>query len=204
MKIDKAAVKAELDADTRDVSALWNRAVQDYNATTGIPLAQPHFKDAQEMMKFGNEGAEQFQSWRHGDKRVDKLRSLFMQNIDFIETGAKQLIAAATPAFPPAAAIGTALTFVLTGCKGQSADYDAIVNFFEDMNNFLQRVTIIEKRVPRKKAYQNALMDVFSSLLHMCAVAHKFIKLGRFSKFSPCVYCLPLTVEQRSGPSIRF
>lgn len=182
MTIDKVAVKAELDADNRNVSDLWNKAVQGYNITTGIPLATPHFKNTQDMINFGNEGAEQFQSWRHGDKRVDKLRSLFMQDIDFIEVGAKQLIVAATPAFPPAAAIGTAMTLVLSGCRGQTADDDAVVNFFEDMNNFLQRVTIIEKRVPRKKAYQNALMDVFSSLLHMCAVAHKFIALGRFSK----------------------
>lgn len=183
MTIDKAAVKAELDADTRNISGLWNQAVQAYNATTGIPLAAPHFKDTKDMIKFGTEGAEQFQSWRHGDKRVDKLRSLFMQNIDFIEAGAKQLVAAASASFPPAAAIGTAMTLVLSGVKGQKADYDAVVNFFEDMNNFLQRVTIIEKRVPRKKAYQNALMDVFSSLLHMCAVAHKFIALGRFSTY---------------------
>lgn len=181
--IDKKAIKAVLDADKRDITSLWNEAVEAWNLTTGIPLAGSQFKSTNEMIQFGHAGAEAFQSWRHGDKRVDKLRTLFMQNIGFIETGANQLIAAASGAFPPAAAIGTALTLVLGGCKNQKADYDAVVNFFEDMNNFLQRVTIIEKRVPRKPAYQNALMDVFSSLLHMCAVARKFVDIGRFSTY---------------------
>lgn len=49
------------------------------------------------------------------------------------------------------------------------------------MNNFLQRVSIIESRLPQKWAYQNALMDVFTALLKMCAFAQKFIEQGRFS-----------------------
>jgi len=51
------------------------------------------------------------------------------------------------------------------------------------MNSFLQRITILESRLPSYPAYRNCLMDVFTSLLEMCGFATKYIELGRFSKF---------------------
>lgn len=57
-----------------------------------------------------------------------------------------------------------------------------VVVFFEDMNSFLERVTILETRLPSSKAYQNCLMDVFTSFLTLTGYAHKYIELGRFSK----------------------
>lgn len=50
------------------------------------------------------------------------------------------------------------------------------------MNSFLERVTILETRLPSQKAYQNCLMDVFTSFLTLTGYAHKYIELGRFSK----------------------
>lgn len=63
-----------------------------------------------------------------------------------------------------------------------SADYDVVVVFFDGMNSFLQRVVILETRLPPHKAYQNCLMDVFTSFLTLTGYAHKYIELGRFSK----------------------
>ena len=60
-----------------------------------------------------------------------------------------------------------------------------VVVFFEDMNSFLQRIVILETRLPKYNAYQNCLMDVFTSFLNMCGFAHKYIELGRFSKKHP-------------------
>lgn len=50
------------------------------------------------------------------------------------------------------------------------------------MNSFLQRVTILEARLTPNKAFQNCLMDVFTSFLTLTGYAHKYIELGRFSK----------------------
>jgi len=50
------------------------------------------------------------------------------------------------------------------------------------MNSFLSRVIILEKRMPSHRAYQNCLMDVFTSFLRMCGFATEYIKLGRFSR----------------------
>lgn len=173
------ATKFSLQNDRRDIKDLWNDALKEYKGIVGREL-QPTFKSTDDMIQHATSEKDSFSKWRHDGKTLDKLRGIFMQNIGFIEVGSQKLIAAATPAFPPAAAIGTALTFVLATCKGQSADYDVVTAFFEDMNNFLQRVTILEGRVPDYRAYQACLMDVFTALLMMCAFATKFIAKGRF------------------------
>jgi hypothetical protein len=106
-------MKEELEKDTRDVADLWSEAIRQYNGVVGVEL-KPQFTNVQAMIDFGSEEMGKFRKFRHNDKKVDRLRSLFKDNIDYIEKGAQQLIAAATPAFPPAAAIGTAFTYMLT------------------------------------------------------------------------------------------
>ncbi|KAJ4290854.1 hypothetical protein N0V90_010049 [Kalmusia sp. IMI 367209] len=181
-KVDVRRIKEELDKDTRDVSDLWNDALRSYKGIVGVGLT-PTYTSVDEMIKAGTEQMNAFHKFRHNDKKVDKLRSLFMSNLDYIEKGAQQIIAAATPAFPPAAAIGTALTYMLSACKQVSADYDVVTAFFEDMNAFLQRITILESRLPSYPAYRNCLMDVFTSVLEMCGFATKYIQLRRFKKW---------------------
>ncbi|RBR06164.1 uncharacterized protein FIESC28_11179 [Fusarium coffeatum] len=173
---------ADLQEENRDVADLWKDALKAYKGIVGFDL-EKKFDNVQAMIDQGTKEMNNFHSFRHNDKKVDKLRSLFANNLDYIQKGANQLIAAATPAFPPAAAIGTAITFMLGACRDQRADYDLVVVFFEDMNSFLQRVVILETRLPGHKAYQNCLMDVFTSFLTMCGYAHKYIELGRFKKW---------------------
>lgn len=181
-------IKAKLQADSRDISVIWNEAISQYNETANqhkdtsrVALTTPSYKNTQVMLDFCHMEMQRFHFFRNGDKKVDRLRALFMQNIDLIDAGSKQLLTAVSASFPPALAISTAMTFVLTAFRSQRADYDIVANFFEDMNNFLQRVTIIEKRVPAKRAYTNALMDVFVALLQLCAIARKYILQKRFS-----------------------
>lgn len=110
---DVQTIKKELAADNRDVADLWNDALRKYKGIVGEDLL-PKFTSVDAMIKFGTEEMNGFHKFRHSDKKVDRLRSLFAANLDYIAKGAQQLIAAATPAFPPAAAIGTALTYMLS------------------------------------------------------------------------------------------
>ncbi|KAJ4251856.1 hypothetical protein NW762_011153 [Fusarium torreyae] len=177
--------KPKFDPNTeegRDVADLWKDALKAYKGIVGFDL-EKKFDSVQAMIDQGTHEMNNFHKFRHNDKKVDKLRTLFANNLEYIEKGASQLISAATPAFPPAAAIGTAITFMLGACRDQRADYDLVVVFFEDMNSFLQRTVILESRLPAHKAYQNCLMDVFTSFLTMCGYAHKYIELGRFKKW---------------------
>jgi hypothetical protein len=110
---DVQAIKKELASDSRDVADLWTDALRKYKGIVGEDL-QLRFTSVDAMISFGTQEMNNFHQFRHNQKKVDKLRSLFTANLDYIQKGAQQLIAAATPAFPPAAAIGTALTYMLS------------------------------------------------------------------------------------------
>jgi hypothetical protein len=175
-------LETQLKSDDRDVADLWKEALKSYQSIVGFDLDRK-FDNAQSMLDFGTDQMNNFHKFRHDKGKVDRLRTLFSANLDLIEKGSNQIIAAAAPAFPPAAAIGTALTYMLQACRSVSADYDIIIVFFEDMNSFLTRITILETRLPQHKAYQNCLMEVFTSFLTLCGFAHKYIELGRFKKW---------------------
>ncbi|KAI8239766.1 hypothetical protein K4K57_001185 [Colletotrichum sp. SAR 10_99] len=175
-------VEKQLSTDDRDVKDLWQEALKGYQGIVGFSLERK-FDNVQSMLDFGTEQMNKFHKFRHDKGKVDRLRTLLASNLDYVEKGANQIIDAASPAFPPAAAIGTALTYILQACRSVSADYDIVIVFFEDMNSFLQRISILESRLPQKRAYQNCLMEVFTSLLNMCGFAHKYIELGRFKKW---------------------
>ena len=81
------------------------------------------------MITFGTQEMNSFHQFRHNQKKVDKLRSLFAANLDYIAKGAQQLIAAAAPAFPPAAAMGTALTYMLSVCARRLPDHQSTRSF---------------------------------------------------------------------------
>lgn len=106
-------IKASLDKDTRDVADLWTECLRKYKGIVGEDLTL-RFTSVQAMIDFGSTEMDNFHQFRHNKKKVDKLRTLFKENLGYIEKGAQQLVAAATPAFPPAAAIGTALTYMLS------------------------------------------------------------------------------------------
>lgn len=110
---EKKLAAEDIEKDNRDVADLWKDALKQYKGIVGFDL-QPKFNNVQAMVDFGTGEMNAFHKFRHNSKKVDKLRSLFAANIDYIEKGAQQLISAATPAFPPAAAIGTAITYLLS------------------------------------------------------------------------------------------
>lgn len=119
VKIEPHRIKNELDQDRRDVSDLWIEALRNYKGIVGVAL-QPRFASIAEIIDAGTAEMNRFHKYRHDDKKVDELRKLFISNMDFVEQGTQQLVSAATPAFPPAAAIGTALTMMLgvsTSCS---------------------------------------------------------------------------------------
>ncbi|KAL7788360.1 hypothetical protein V8C37DRAFT_388324 [Trichoderma ceciliae] len=166
----------------RVIADLWQDALRAYKGIVGFDLERK-FDNIHAMIDQATDEMNNFRKFRHNEKKVDKLRTLLMTNLDYIDAGTQQLVSAASPAFPPAAAIGTAITYFLGACRLVSADYDTITIFLEDMKSFLQRILILEARLPQNKQYQACLMEVFTSFLTMCGFAHKFVELGRFKKW---------------------
>ncbi|KAH7304596.1 hypothetical protein B0I35DRAFT_401084 [Stachybotrys elegans] len=179
---ENAALPLRLEGDHREMGDIWVAALSRYKGIMGFEL-ELKYTSMQDVIDAGAKEMEGFHKWRHNRGKIDRLRTLFTENLDFLEQGSQQLLTAATASFPPAAAIGTALTYLLSACRKQSADYDVVETFFEDMQSFLKRADILGSRVPQNRGWQNCLMDVFTSLLEMSGIATKFVELGRFKKW---------------------
>lgn len=107
---------------------------------------------------------------------------MIAENADMIQGAAKQVADAACVAFPPSSAILTAFTLVMTASSQVSADYDMIEGFFSIMRSLLQRLSLLENKIPVEKTFQTFLINVFSSLLYLFAKASAYCKKGRLSK----------------------
>lgn len=63
-----------------------------------------------------------------------------------------------------------------------SADYDKISGFFEDLDLYLHRLKILEKWVPPIPELEVALTEVLKSVLVLCGICAKYIKMKRIGK----------------------
>ena len=79
-----------------------------------------------------------------------------------------------------------------------SADYDKIAGLFEDLDLYLSRLKILEKWVPPVPELEVALTEVLTSVLVLCGICAKYIKMKRlgetFASSLPLEYFLTIVL----------
>lgn len=73
-----------------------------------------------------------------------------------------------------------------------SADYDKIIEFFEDLDSYLSRLKVLEVDVmdmPTIPELKTVLIEVLVSVLDLCGIATKYIKIKRIGE-SNLHHCL--------------
>lgn len=118
---------------------------------------------------------------------MDKLRSVLASNAEVVLSSAQVIAQAAAAAFPPSSTILTAFTYVMKASQDVSKDYDKITAFFEEMNTFLERVQIIEKKLPSYESYKSHLVRVFAAVLKICGLTTKATKDGRLKRWGKTI-----------------
>lgn len=79
----------------------------------------------------------------------------------------------------------SAFNYVMNASKAVSDDYDMILQFFDITHSFLERVSMLENRMPGIREFQKFLLDVFKALLTLCAIARKYrMGQGRLKKWA--------------------
>lgn len=66
-----------------------------------------------------------------------------------------------------------------------SADYEKIAGFFEDLDMYLHRLKVLEEWVPRLPELEVVLTNVFTSVLVLCGISAKYIKMKRIGDYAP-------------------
>ena len=67
--------------------------------------------------------------------------------------------------------------------SGVSSSYDALLDLFECIGNFLQRL-VVYTRIPPTHEMADIIVKIMVELLSVLALATKQIMQGRFSKFA--------------------
>lgn len=128
------AITTTTEKDSTDIGELWSEALKSYYVTTGQDLRTlPRFTSVNDILNDAQLKNDLFDNFRHDKGKVDKLRSAVTRNSDLVMKGAEYIAQAAIPvssfdcaisktstnsneAFPPAAAILTAFTYVMKVC----------------------------------------------------------------------------------------
>ena len=137
--------------EATDLGVMWQQALDEYANESGGKDLRGTDSSQWNMGRILGDQEEQlqlFSVFRHDKGRVDKLRSLVSKNSQIIQSVASNIANAASSAFPPSAAILTAFNCVMNASKAVSEDYDMIVQFFDIVNSFLERVSMLEDRIP--------------------------------------------------------
>ncbi|TGO07453.1 hypothetical protein BTUL_0275g00150 [Botrytis tulipae] len=169
-------VRTRIDATT-DVGAIWKAAIVRYEDITKVKIeSAAKANNVDEILKNIREREDMFKGYRHDGSKVDKFRSLVSKSLDPIEKLGNVVGQAATTAFPPSTAIFTAAV------NSVSSDYEKIAGLFEDLNLYLNRLKILESSVPPVPELKVALIEVLTSVLVLCAISTKYIKMKRIVK----------------------
>ncbi|TAQ84511.1 hypothetical protein B7494_g7175 [Chlorociboria aeruginascens] len=176
------SIRPKADAIT-DIGAIWKAAIVRYEEITMVKidsLAGANSVDG--VLDEIHERETKFKGYRHDGSKLDKFRSLVRKSMGPIEKLSNIIAQAALNSFPPSTAIFTAVSFLIKAANSVSADYDKIVGFFEDLDLYLNRLKILEKWVPPVPELEVALTEVLTSVLVLCAICAKYIKMKRIVK----------------------
>ncbi len=139
-----------MERELTDLGGLWQEALFKYRQESGVDL-----QEVASGLDMSTVLAEQqtqllvFGEFRHNKGKVDELRNLVSRNTGLLRGIVTHGLQAATGAFPPCSAILAAFNLVMNASKAVSDDYDMIVAFFDIMNSFLERISLLEKRMPQ-------------------------------------------------------
>jgi hypothetical protein len=92
-------------------------------------------------------------------------------------------------------------SLVICVCQAASrvtSSYDALLNLFESLGNFLKRLEVYTT-IPPTPMMMDLIIKIMVELLSVLALATKQIKQGRFSKCAVKYMSLMLNVSQRNS-----
>ncbi|EPE36656.1 Ankyrin repeat-containing protein [Glarea lozoyensis ATCC 20868] len=162
---------------TTDVGAIWKAALVRYEAITTVKIESlGAANNVEEILADIHERETKFKTYRHDSSKLDRFRSLVSRSLGTIEKLSNMVAQAVSTLFPPSTAIFTA------AAGSVSADYDKITGLFEDLDLYLSRLKILETWVPSVPELEVALAEVLASVLCLCAISAKYIKVKRIVK----------------------
>ncbi|KAF8267061.1 hypothetical protein EI94DRAFT_1701289 [Lactarius quietus] len=163
--------------------AIIDKALAEYREQIGVELDKHPFVDElrgrdspDDVLKLLEEKANAFKVYRDGNRTLINWLSPVVQVVHVLSG----VLGEAVP-IKPAKAIFVGVDVLITAADGVSSSYDALVELFECIANFLNRLRIYTD-IPLTPSMTDILVKIMVELLSVFALATKQIKQGRFTQ----------------------
>ncbi|KAF8262384.1 hypothetical protein EI94DRAFT_1704822 [Lactarius quietus] len=173
---------------TFQVQPILDAALVDYSKQVGIDLITHPLADnlrsctsPDDVLKVLEDKAKEFKDFRDGNRKLINWLSPVVHvvhNLCAVLGASITLIP-----FKPANAIFSGVDVLITAASLVGSSYDALVDLFECLGNFLKRLRIYSD-IPLIPSMAEISAKIMVELLSVLALATKQIKQGRLKKFA--------------------
>ncbi|KAH9965155.1 hypothetical protein BJV74DRAFT_990815, partial [Russula compacta] len=170
------------------LESIFQSALEEYENQTGINLIQhplaiqlERCSSVESITDILEQQAQAFREFRGGNNKIMTLLKHAVQVLHKLSAPAALGEHIGIPV-SLVKTIHTSIGTLLSTVKDVSASYDALVDLFESISNFLKRLDIYTK-IPRTTAMTEIIIKILVQLIRTLAVATKQIKQGRLKKF---------------------
>ncbi|KAI0292985.1 hypothetical protein B0F90DRAFT_193652 [Multifurca ochricompacta] len=168
--------------------SLFETALNEFEKRANTSLLQHqlaikliHCQDADSVISILQQEANKFNKFRGEDGNVMKWIKRTVHVLYSLSTSGV-LGNSLGLSFPPANAIFAGIGILLGAIKDVSSSYDALVDLFESMENFLRRLDIYTK-IPSTTAMTAIVVKILIEFLSTLALATEQVKQGRLRAF---------------------
>ncbi|KAH9978447.1 hypothetical protein BJV74DRAFT_136622 [Russula compacta] len=168
--------------------SFFQSALDEYQRQTEIDLRRhplalqlDRCDSVQSVTEVLKQQAQAFREFRGGNNKIITLINHAAQALHKLSTPVVHAEAIGLPE-SLVKAIHTCIGILLSAVKDVSASYDALVELFESILSFLNRLDIYNK-IPLTTAMIEIIVKIFVQLIFTLAVATKQIEQGRLKKF---------------------
>ena len=120
-------------SDIDQISRIWSRAIQQYEAITKNKLDVPGWAEAktvQSMLQLIDRENASFSSYR---SKGENIRAVVKYAMAPVELVGEIAASGAAIAFPPSSVIFAAVSHLINAANGVSHEYDAIIEMMSDL-----------------------------------------------------------------------
>ncbi|KAI0258927.1 hypothetical protein BC834DRAFT_847069 [Gloeopeniophorella convolvens] len=174
--------------DSSRFRSLFEAALKEYHENTGTDLASHSLydklrtcKSVESVINAVNEQARAFGEHRKGDRATQMMTRLspLVDTILVLNDGLGNTLG---EVFQPAKIVCAGVGLLLRASKGVSESYDSLVDLFDTMSRFLERVKIYAL-VEQTPLMTEIIVKMMIGLLEILGLATKEIKQGRLRAF---------------------
>ena len=181
-----------MDATTADESearfaAIWAGALARHAETHGLELDEtksPKHRSAESLLRELDNQQARFSDFRQKRQKLYQVLGAALRPVELL---AKLAAGSSKLSWPPGEVVFNAVQYLINASHGVSACYDAIIDLFTEIKDFMTRLSV-HARQNVSQELKEISASILMSLIRICDLSAKVIKSGRIRKYVKTVF----------------